>query len=281
MSRFKESHTVKLLCEVFDLHRSSYKYQHSKTSNISLERIQLESEVRAAFNISGGSAGSRSIASMLTNDGISLSRYSARKIMKKLGLTSRQPSKPKYKKANNEHLAVPNLLQRQFNVSKPDEVWCGDVTYIWIGNRWAYLAVVMDLYARKVVGWALSLSPDSHLTTKALKMAYESRKRPKGIMFHSDQGMHYTSKKFRQTIWRFQIKQSMSRRGNCWDNAPMERFFRSLKTEWVPKVGYQSFKQADQSITDYIIGYYSQVRPHKHNKGISPNEAEQLFKKAS
>ena len=95
----------------------------------------------------------------------------------------------------------------------------------------------MDLFAQKPVGWAFSLSPDSKLTSKALEMAFEARKRPKGVMFHSDQGMHYTSKKFRQTIWRFQMKQSMSRRGNCWDNAPMERFFRSLKTEWVPKAG--------------------------------------------
>jgi len=277
----KESYTVKLLCEVFDIHRSSYKYQNLKPQKISFATIKLDSEVRAAFNISGGSAGSRSIASILTNDGISLSRYRARKIMKKLDLVSRQPSKPKYKNANNEHLAVPNLLKRQFNVSKPNEVWCGDVTYIWIGNRWAYLAVVMDLYARKPVGWALSLSPDSKLTAKALEMAYESRKRPKKVMYHSDQGMHYTSKKFRQTIWCFQMKQSMSRRGNCWDNAPMERFFRSLKTEWIPKLGYQNFNEADHSITSYIMGYYSQIRPHQHNKGISPNEAERLFKKAS
>ncbi len=270
-----------MLCEVFDVHRSSYKYQNSKPLCSSYTAIKLESEVRAAFNISGGSAGSRSIASILTNDGTPLSRYRARKIMKKLDLVSNQPSKPKYKKANNEHLSVPNLLKRQFNVSRPNEVWCGDVTYIWIGNRWAYLAVVMDLYARKPIGWAFSLSPDSKLTTKALEMAYESRKRPKGVMFHSDQGMHYTSKKFRQTVWRFQMKQSMSRRGNCWDNAPMERFFRSLKTEWVGKVGYQNFDQADHAITNYIMGYYSQVRPHRHNNGISPNEAERLFKKAS
>ena len=272
---------MKLLCDVFDIHRSSYKYQKLKAQQPSLVTIKLESEVRAAFNTSGGSAGSRSIADMLTNDGIPLSRYCARKIMKKLDLVSCQPSKPKYKKANNEHLAVPNLLKRQFNVSRPNEVWCGDVTYIWVGTRWAYLAVVMDLYARKPVGWAFSQSPDSKLTSKALEMAFEARKRPKGVMFHSDQGMHYTSKKFRQTIWRFQMKQSMSRRGNCWDNAPMERFFRSLKTEWVPKVGYQDFNQADHSITNYILGYYSQVRPHRHNKGFSPNEAERLFKEAS
>ena len=147
--------------------------------------------------------------------------------MKKLGLRSSQPSSPKYKKANNEHLAMPNILNREFDIKNPNQVWCGDVTYVWIGKRWAYLAIVLDLFSRKPVGWAFSLSPDSQLTNKALMNAYESRGQPKGIIFHSDQGMHYTSKKFRQSLWRCQIKQSMSRGENCWDNAPMERFFRS------------------------------------------------------
>lgn len=136
---------------------------------------------------------------------------------------------------------IPNLLDRQFAVTQPNQVWCGDVTYIWTGNRWAYLAVVMDLFARKPVGWAMSFSPDSELTCKALSHAFESRVRPQGLMFHSDQGSHYTSRKFRQLLWRCQITQSMSRRGNCLDNSPMERFFRSLKTEWVPTIGYRSY----------------------------------------
>ncbi len=136
---------------------------------------------------------------------------------------------------------IPNLLDRQFAVTQPNQVWCGDVTYIWTGNRWAYLAVVMDLFARKPVGWAMSFSPDSELTCKELSHAFESRVRPQGLMFHSDQGSHYTSRKFRQLLWRCQITQSMSRRGNCLDNSPMERFFRSLKTEWVPTIGYRSY----------------------------------------
>ncbi len=127
------------------------------------------------------------------------------------------------------------VLRREFNVNRPNEVWCGDVTYIWTGRRWAYLAIVMDLYARKPVGWAMSLSPNSQLTGQAISMAYEQRGRPSNVMFHSDQGCHYTSTYFRQLLWRYQIKQSMSRRGNCWDNAPMERFFRGLKSEWIPE----------------------------------------------
>ena len=135
----------------------------------------------------------------------------------------------------------------------------------------------MDLFARKPVGLAMSFSPDTALTGKALQMAWELRGKPVGVMFHSDQGCHYTSKKFRQLLWRYRIRQSMSRRGNCWDNSPMERFFRSLKNEWIPVTGYPSFTKARMAITRYITGYYSQLRPHQYNGGLTPNESERLF----
>lgn len=122
-------------------------------------------------------------------------------------------------------------------MTEPNQVRCGDVTYIWTGKGWTYLAVVLDLFARKPVGWAMSFSPDSRLTIKALKMAWERRGHPAGIMFHSNQGSHYTS---RQLLWRYRITQSMSRRGNCWDNSPMERFFRSLKNKWIPIMSYKA-----------------------------------------
>jgi putative transposase len=235
------------------------------------------SEVRAAYEKSNGSAGARTIAGIVSARGIPLSRYRASKLMKALKLVSCQLPSHSYRKVNQEHVAIPNTLERQFSVAKPNQVWCGDVTYIWTGKRWAYLAVVLDLFARKPIGWALSLSPDSQLTGAALTMAYELRGRPQGVMFHSDQGSHYTSRKYRQLLWRYQITQSMSRRGNCWDNSPMERFFRSLKTEWVPTIGYGSFQEAKNSIINYIAGYYSQTRPHQHNSGLSPNESERKF----
>lgn len=178
-------------------------------------------------------------------------------------------------------MAASNILNRQFDVDAPNETWVGDVTYIWTGKGWAYLAVVLDLYARKPVGWAFSNSPNAALTARALSMAYEMRGKPKGLLFHSDQGVQYTAMAYRQLLWRFQIKQSMSRRGNCWDNAPMERFFRSLKTEWVPELGYRSMAQAEQHIVQYLTGYYSQLRPHTANGGISPNQMEAEFDFAS
>ncbi|ABB68922.1 IS3 family transposase [Shigella boydii] len=180
-----------------------------------------------------------------------------------------------------EHHGIPNYLERQFAVTEPNQVWCGDVTCIWTGKRWAYLAVVLDLFAIKPVGWAMSFSPDSRLTMKALEMAWETRGKPGGVMFHSDQGSHYTSRQFRQLLWRYQIRQSMSRRGNCWDNSPMERFFRSLKNEWMPVVGYVSFSEAAHAITDYIVGYYSALRPHEYNGGLPPNESENRYWKNS
>jgi putative transposase len=108
-------------------------------------------------------------------------------------------------------------------------------------------------------------------------MDSESRKHLGGVLFHSDQGSHYTSVKFRKQVWRYRITQSMSRRGNCWDNSPMERFFRRLKTEWVPEMGYGSLVDAQRSIVDYITGYYSQTRPHQHNGGLPPNKAEEMY----
>lgn len=244
---------------------------------VSPERLKAQAIVKAIHVESKGSAGARTIAKIATVRGYPLSRYRAGKLMKVQYLLSSQLPKHAYKKATQEHVCIPNHLDRKFSVSRPNEVWCGDVTYIWTGHHWAYLSVVLDLYGRKPVGWAMSLSPNTQLTTQALTMAFESRGRPMGLLFHSDQGCHYTSRSYRQLLWRYQIKQSMSRRGNCWDNAPMERFFRSLKTEWIPETGFHFFKQAKQVVWDYIIGYYSQVRPHSHNDGLTPNEAERRF----
>lgn len=277
IEQLNERYATTDLCQAFDVHRSSYRYWAKRSKTINLKQLNETTMVKAIFNESNGSAGARTIARIATDRDHPLSRYRAGRLMKQCQLESGQQPKHRYKRAEQEHVSIPHHLDRQFDVSAPDQVWCGDVTYIWIGKRWAYLAIVMDLFARKPIGWAMSLSPDSQLTSKALSMAFESRGKPKNVMFHSDQGCHYTSQKFRQLLWRYQIKQSMSRRGNCWDNAPMERFFRSVKSEWIPQTGYHSFAQARHEIIDYIIGYYSQVRPHQHNQGLAPNRAEEKY----
>ncbi len=194
--------------------------------------------------------------------------------MKEAGLESKQPGKHKYKRAVKPSDISDNELSRKFTMEKTNQYWCGDVTYIWSGKKWLYLALVIDLYARRIIGWACSTSPDTSLTKKALAIAYEARGCPKGVTFHSDQGCHYTSMAFQQQLCRFQIKQSMSRRGNCWDNAPMERVFRSFKSEWMPKGYYSSYEEAEADIMQYIV-YYNGERLHSYNDYLTPIVAEQ------
>ncbi|WP_151356594.1 IS3 family transposase [Shigella flexneri] len=276
IGKLRAHYPVVTLCHVFGVHRSSYRYWKNRPEKPDGRRAVLRSQVLELHGISHGSAGARSIATMATRRGYQMGRWLAGRLMKELGLVSCQQPTHRYKRGGHEHVAIPNYLERQFAVTEPNQVWCGDVTYIW-----AYLAVVLDLFARKPVGWAMSFSPDSRLTMKALEMAWETRGKPGGVMFHSDQGSHYTSRQFRQLLWRYQIRQSMSRRGNCWDNSPMERFFRSLKNEWMPVVGYVSFSEAAHAITDYIVGYYSALRPHEYNGGLPPNESENRYWKNS
>ncbi|EEZ7047331.1 IS3-like element ISEc31 family transposase [Escherichia coli] len=277
VARLSDSHSVVSLCSALEIHRSSYRYWRKRRDTVNPARVRLCSEIRRAWNQSRGSAGARTLAEMLTQNGVPMSRYRAGRLMKYLNLSSCQPGKHQYKNARQEHTCLPNLLERQFAVPEPDRVWCGDITYIWAGNRWCYLAVVMDLFARRVIGWSLSANTDTALISSALRMAYEVRGQPRDAMFHSDQGSQYTGLKYQQLLWRYRIKQSVSRRGNCWDNSPMERFFRSLKTEWVPTDGYTGKDVARQQISSYILNYYNSVRPHHYNGGLTPEESENRY----
>jgi putative transposase len=153
----QESHSVTVLCEAFGLHRSSFKYRRTASKHIDPERVQLNAMVRSAHQLSNSSAGARSIAHIVTNQGVPLSRYRAKGFMKRLGLVSTQLPAHRYRKASQPHNNIPNTLNREFTPSKPNQVWCGvvwcgDVTYIWTGKRWSYLAVVLDLYARTPIG---------------------------------------------------------------------------------------------------------------------------------
>ncbi|CAA0098087.1 Uncharacterised protein [BD1-7 clade bacterium] len=275
----QESDSISRLCRVLDVNRSSYRYWVSHPKKMVPDRLKIVAELKRWFGVSLGSAGSRSLVHLLGQSDFKVSRWLVRKLMKQEGLVSRQIPQHKYARADQSHVLIPNVLGRQFQPAKPNQIWCGDVTYVWGGSGWIYLAVVIDLFARRVVGYATSKSPDSELTKKALRMAYESRGKSHRVLFHSDQGCHYTSKTFRQQLWRFGMRQSLSRRGNCWDNAPMERFFRSFKTEWMPKSGYDSFGDGVNAISHYINGYYNPYRPHRNNDGLSPIMAEQKYVK--
>lgn len=265
-----------MVCEVFDVPASSY-YEHKhRSKQINVERLEQRCKIKELFKASRNSAGSRTLLGMMRELGYEIGRFKVMSLMREAKLTSKQPGSHSYKTAQVERLDIPNILDREFDVSAPDSVWCGDITYIWAEGRWHYLAVVLDLYRRRVVGWALSAKPDAELAVKALDMAYEQRGRPQGVMFHSDQGSQYVSRLFRQRLWRYRMTQSMSRRGNCWDNAPMERLFRSLKSEWVPVTGYMSKAEAQRDISFYLMDYYNWSRPHQFNNGVPPAKAEDL-----
>ncbi len=218
---------------------------------------------------------------MLQDEGEKIGRFKVRSLMRELSLVSKQPGSHAYKKATVERPDIPNVLNRAFDVDAPNQVWCGDITYIWAQGKWHYLAVVLDLYARRVVGWALSVRPDADLVIRALDVAYEQRGKPHGLLFHSDQGSQYGSRQFRQRLWRYRTRQSMSRRGNCWGNAPMERVFRSLKTEWMPVTGYLTGQQAQRDISQYLMDHYNWIRPHQFNDGLAPAKAEEKLKTVS
>ena len=270
----REHDTVEKVCDVFDIATSSY-YEHRQRNRvIDVERTMLRIQVSELFALNRRSAGSRAIVNMLRDRKVHIGRFKVRRLMKELGLTSKQPGSHTYKAATVERPDIPNRLERKFDVGAPNSAWCGDITYIWAGNCWHYLAVVIDLYSRRIVGWSMSAKPDAELVVNALDMAYEQRGRPQKIMFHTDQGSQYGSRKFRQRLWRYRMKQSMSRRGNCWDNAPMERVFRSLKSEWIPTTGYNSLQEAKNYISGYLMDYYNWQRPHTYNDGLAPAKAE-------
>jgi putative transposase len=264
-----------MLCAVFDLSRSAYYEHRGRARRIDVERVALRSQVNEIFAQSRSSAGSRTVTGMLRERGVTIGRFKTRRLMRELGLVSKRPGSHAYKQATVERLDIPNRLNREFEVSSPNQVWCGDITYVWAQGRWHYLAAVLDLYTRRVVGWAFSPSPDADLVIRALDMAYEQRGKPAGVMFHSDQGGQYVSRRFRQRLWRHRMEQSMSRRGNCWDNAPMERLLRSLKTEWVPSVGYMTVHEAQRDVSHYLMHRYNWQRPHQFNGGMPPAIAEE------
>ena len=262
------------MCSVFEASRSSYYDYRRRRRRINVERLRLRVKATEIFNISRQSAGSRSIMIKLREEGEIVGRFKVRRLMKEANLVSKQPKPPAYKVAKVERPDIPNHLDRQFDVQQPNQVWCGDITYVWAQGRWIYLAVILDLYRRRVVGWSLSEKADADLPIAALDNAYQLRGQPKSVTFHSDQGCQYSSKSFRQRLWRYRMKQSMSRRGNCWDNAPMERVFRSYKSEWMPSEGYASFNEAKKDIGRYFMDYYNWYRPHLRNDGLAPAVAE-------
>lgn len=280
INELREQYGTSDCCRVFGVRRSSFYAWRKRQSRVDPAREKTKRVLTELFKASRGSAGARSLSHALRKKGHNVGRYATRSLMREAGLVSRQRRAHRYTSSGTEALIASNALKRNFKVATINQVWCGDITYIQIGKRWLYMAAVLDLYARRIVGWAFSLVADATLACEALRMAVESRGRPKGVMFHSDQGCQYTSHKFRAVLEKYELVQSMSHRGQCWDNAPMERFFGALKSEWIPAEGYQSEELARLDIQAYLVRYNLQ-RLHSYNGYETPVDMEAKFKAAA
>lgn len=204
-----------------------------------------------------------------------MGRFRVRRLMREQGL--RPVWRPKFVATTNSRHDDPvaeNLLNRQFAVSRPNEAWVSDLTYIRKRQGWLYLAVVIDLFARKVVGWASAAQMPTELVSAALRMAIQHRQPPAGLLLHSDRGSQYASKEYQDLLSQHGMRCSMSRKGDCWDNAVMERFFLNLKMERVWQRDYANRAEAARDISDYIVSFYNSTRLHSALGYQSPNQYE-------
>lgn len=236
--------------------------------------LELCRVARQLFAESRESLGSRRLMAMLNYKGFKVGRYKVRKIMQKLNLVVKQ--RVAYRvttQRDDRDLVAPNLVNMNFNPRAPNQVWAGDITYLRTGEGWMYLSIVMDLYSRRIVGWAIDQRMTAELVERSFLQAYWLRKPNKGLIFHSDQGSQYTSNRFKECLKNLGIRQSMGSTGACWDNAVVERFFGSLKHDWLFKVHQPSREHMKQDVTAYMH-YYNLRRLHTANGNMSPVDYE-------
>ena len=266
------------MAAVFGVSRSGY-YQWRRTGAEPGEKAQrraaLDQRIREAFTQGKQRDGARRIQVELAENGDKADLKTIFNSMKRQGLKAKAARKFKTTTDSNHQLPVaPNLLEQDFSSDAPNQKWVGDITYLLTNEGWLYLAVIIDLYSRAVIGWSMNARMTAGLTCHALKMALFRRGFPEGVIVHSDRGSQYCSMAYRDLIAKHQLTQSMSRKGNCWDNAVMERFFLSLKTERVWQCDYANHAEAMTDIADYIVGFYNSVRLHSKLGNLPPNAFE-------
>ena len=273
---------VTTLCRVMQVSCSAY-YDWRKRSFkvITAEELHVDRRIKALFEQSRDSLGSREMMKKLCKEGIQIGRYKVRKLMAKLGLkvTQRLAYKITTKRNDKDAVAL-NLLNQNFNPVGPNEVWAGDITYLKTGEGWMYLAIVMDLFSRRIVGWHIDKRMTTDLIIKAMMQAYNLRQPPKGLLFHSDRGSQYTSKRYRKLLAGYGIRASMGDVGACWDNAVVERFFGSLKYDWLFKIAQPTRCHMKNDVTAYMK-YYNSDRLHTSNDDMSPVQYERVFYQAA
>jgi putative transposase len=266
---------VTRLCEVLNVHRNGYyQWRASFASVYEQQDLKLAPMVQDVFFQHRRRYGARRIAIELNDRGETCSRAKVRKIMEKTGLVAIQPKsfKPRTTESRHKLGYSPNLLLEGIEVTRIDQVWVGDITYIPLTNQFAYLAMLMDLHSRKIIGWSLELNMEEPLVIATLKQAIRNRQPSAGLIHHTDRGGQYAGNKHRKLLTRAQISQSMSRAGDCYDNAFMESCFGTIKTELEMKT-YPSIQHASSEIRNYI-NYYNVLRRHSGIDYLSPTSFE-------
>lgn len=279
----RESFPVSMLCELLGVSSSGYhEWRHRPASPRQIANERLVSEIRVLHAESFASYGSPRIHAALKRQGRAIGRERVRRLMRENRIIGRHRKKRCRTTDSNHALPVaPNLLNQDFHCEQPDTVWLADISYLPTGEGFLYLAAMKDLCTKKIVGWAMSKAIDARLVIDALGMAIGRQRPSAGLIVHSDRGSQYASADFRARLGVHHMKQSMSRRGNCYDNAPMESFFSSLKGEHLEHQVFATHAAAQAAVFTYIETFYNRVRLHSSIGYRPPNEFETMLRKAA
>jgi transposase InsO family protein len=269
-----KAYPVTRVCRLLRISRSGY-YEALQRGLGTVVVDPNEIKLKALFYRNERCFGSRRLIKALQAEGVHMGLFKICKLMKKLGLVATWKRKFTHTTNSKHDLPVaPNLLDRQFNPPNGNKAWVADITYIRTRSGWLYLAVVMDLYSRKIVGWAMAPHMRAELVCSAMQLAIAQRQPEPGLIAHSDRGSQYAGSEYQALLGRHGMRCSMSRKGNCWDNAVMERFFLNLKMERVWRKDYANQGEAIKDITDYIVRFYNEGRLHSTLGYVSPNQYE-------
>ena len=268
---------VSQACQALGVSRSGYYANVAAHKQRLTEPVVCAASVhlKAAFAASHKAYGSRRLRTAMAVRGLAMGRHRVRTLMRLNGLRPVWRRKFVHTTDSKHSMAVcPNVLNRQFEQTLPNQAWVSDITYIRTRSGWLYLAAVLDLHSRKIVGWAMASAMPAALACAALQMAIVQRNPAPGLIVHSDRGTQYASAEHRALLAKHGLVGSMSRKGNCWDNAVMERFFLNLKMERVWQKDYANHAEATNDIADYIVGFYNSTRLHSKLGNLSPNAFE-------
>ncbi len=275
MNEHRRDHAITLMCRVLRVARAGfYAWLHEPVSDHAKEDARLLGLIQHSYSASHGVYGARRIFGDLREVGEICGLHRVERIMQENGVKPVRGYKKPRTIAGRPSIIAPNRLQRAFTVDAPNKVWVTDITYVRTWQGWLYLAVVVDLFARKVVGWSMKPSLSRELAMDALLMAVWRRTPADSVLVHSDQGSQYGSDDFKRFCQANNLEPSMSRRANCWDNAVAESFFSSLKKERIQKRIYKTRDLARADIFDYIEVFYNRTRRHSHIGGVSPEAFE-------